>query len=577
MRYSVSVLAAAAALPLASAKTFRFIALGDWGMGGLPAGNAAEVLSARCYHDVTAEFDSQFTINVGDQLYMTDVRDGLDKSWRQTWKKKGSHGGGMWMCARGNHDNFGPQVSFTRDAPDTWWFPNVYWTRTMDTNQGYKIQVWSLDSNGGGSDNRWLENTLSQSTARWKFFTTHFPFANSGRHKRVGPPIHMAGIAKKFGVQIMFQGHDHIVQVCMHQGVAFVTTGATSRGAMMARPIDEDKTKFVFTMGVKTSVGQHGITQFEVTKYVLWGSVHAHGSMVYEFNTVWDWPLVYGRTRNRPKTGNPDAGLPPRRILMQYLQEEAEELAGGKSSGGEPVAATPAPPPTPAPTNAVDTSASADAEKLKKEKEEQAQAVITQIESMPTPPPVSTDPIKAARYVVGAECKKCLGPSMKNPFTIWIQGATLTSKHKMFLAFTEAACRAGDLEQALGGKAAVRDLTEPVQRYNPQGELPSPSPVFVCGSSDGQTYFPIPQADSGVTGFTLYPEPPPSPNLPPSVQKLTVHANEGYYRPGVAHLTPSPPAVDEGLSSSTMLMGGMLLVCVPVAWYLGKQNGRQEQ
>eukprot|EP01062_Namystynia_karyoxenos_P055850 TRINITY_DN46864_c0_g1_i1.p1 TRINITY_DN46864_c0_g1~~TRINITY_DN46864_c0_g1_i1.p1 ORF type:complete len:623 (+),score=170.25 TRINITY_DN46864_c0_g1_i1:124-1869(+) len=566
-----AAICAAAALPDVAALTFRYTALGDWGMGGYPAGNGAEILSAMCFHDVAQEFDTQFTVNVGDQLYMTDVTGGLEQSWRQTWRRPGSHGGGMWMCTRGNHDNFPPQVSYTVQDPTLWWFPAAFWTRKVDTNQGYSVQVWGLDSNGGGTDNGWLERSLRASTARWKLFTTHFPFANAGRHKRVGPPIHMANMAKQYGVQVMFQGHDHIVQVCMHQGVAFVTTGATSRGAMMARPIDGDKSKFVFTLGTKTSVGQHGITQFQMTRNVMWGSIHGHGSMVYEFQTVWDWPMVYNRNRYKPEDGsNRDSALPSRKTLMEYLLKEADEIAAGNvtTSEGVPVPQTPAPPATPAPTNKVDTSAAAERSQLEAEQHQQTEAEVSQMAEVTSTP---VDPIRAARYVVASECKGCAGPSMQTPMTVWVQGLQMTPKHRIFLSFEEDACRSGDTMQAVGGPQAVVTPSGPVHRFVPEGQVNAPTPAYVCLSGDeGKSYAAIHQADSGVTAFTLFPEPPPQ--RPPLPGSRHTAANYGYARPGVVELTLPPAGPDTGHHAALWMMGGLLVAGLPAAWYLGRQS-----
>eukprot|EP00756_Hemistasia_phaeocysticola_P061207 Hpha_TRINITY_DN4699_c0_g1::TRINITY_DN4699_c0_g1_i1::g.97173::m.97173 len=571
-------------------KTFRFTALGDWGMGGVYAGNCAEVLSAQSYHHVAAEFDTQFVINVGDQLYMPDVGTGIQQSFYSTWIQKGAHKGGVWFCVRGNHDNHVPQMQHTRVNPN-WWFPAEHFTRTVDTNLGFGIQIWALDSNSGGGPG-WLERSLGASKARWKFFTTHFPYINSGRHKRVPAPTHFANIAKRYGVQIVFCGHDHIVQVCVQQGVLFITTGATSRGAMMARPVDADKTHFVYTMGVKTSIGNHGITQFEVTKNVIWGSIHGHQSMVYEFTSVWDWPTKFSRYRSFRQTGRlsggvsvgSDSRLPPRSVILQYLQEEADSPApGAGNASSDDTPATPAPPQTSSPSRPVDTSPEHEKKQLEEEKKEQAeeaQKADAQVTAMPTPP----EGLRGATYVVASECKLCVGPSVNQPFTLWVQGVPTDEKHNVFLAYSSSACQAADLVGAVGGENSVRVLTEAVQRFTPRGELTESVPVFVCVSQDGgKTYAAIPQGDSGVLAFTLYPEPPVRAGEnedPKGMRGNTAVKNHGYNRPGNVELRlPSLPDSSRSDSSSNGVLWFivmLLIIAIPVAWNMGRARGRND-
>jgi len=564
-------------------KTFRFTAIGDWGMGGIYAGHHAEVTSAMSLHHVAEEFDTQFVINVGDQLYMPEVNLGMQQSFYSTWARKGANKGGVWFCTRGNHDNHRPQMEHTRVNPN-WWFPSEHYTRLVETGLGFNVQVWGLDSNAGPPS--WLERSLSSSTARWKFFTTHFPFANAGRHKRVQPPVHYANVAKRYGVQAVFSGHDHIVQICVHQGVLFITTGATSRGAMMARPVDGDKSQFVYTLGTKSSIGMHGITTFELTKNVIWGSTHGHFAMVHEFTSVWDWPRAYARYKSHSMrtrlsgghTPGADSRFPPPSVILEYLRKEAEEAgeAGNISSTSQ---ATPSTPETSAPSRLVDTSTEHEKEQFDKEKKQMEEAAKEadqkMIESRPVPVPTPPEGLRGATYVVASECTHCVGPSMEYPMTVWIQGVPTDEKHKLFLAYSKAACSSNDLQQAVGvGDKTVRVLTEAIQRFTPKGDIIEAKSIYVCVSQDGgDTYAAIPQADSRILAFSLYPKPAAR----TGDEGSAVVKNYSYNSPSSVELRISSPASGSSSSNAVLwVVVVLLLFALPVAWVMGRSQGRSD-
>eukprot|EP01065_Artemidia_motanka_P030547 TRINITY_DN36588_c0_g1_i1.p1 TRINITY_DN36588_c0_g1~~TRINITY_DN36588_c0_g1_i1.p1 ORF type:complete len:633 (+),score=153.92 TRINITY_DN36588_c0_g1_i1:62-1900(+) len=542
----------------ASARTFRFIALGDFGTGGYAAGQVAEVSCAQHFHEISQEYDAQFTISVGDNMYV-DPNSGMRDSFENTWCPKGTHGGGLWFPTRGNHDNHGPQMQYTRDHESKWYWPSVYFTKEMDTGLGFTVQVWSVDTgDGSGAQQEWLKRTLGASKARWKIINTHYPFTNAGRHARVPVPVTIAAIAREYGAQIYFNGHDHIIQTSVNQGVVFVTTGAVARGAMMDRNIQRDDSKFVFTLGVTSSVGAHGFMVLHLTKNVAWGSIFGFGGMVDEFATVWDWPAKYS------EAGKTE--LPTRDILRRYMKQEAEE---GRKGEGEPpaqaasppaVAASPPPVPAPPPSSPATSppsgAAAADGSCALSElvppqgakpdcggvevtdaavaagkrvgsggrcvlrtsagrcgdavcsggKWESPSACSEQLGEGHSPNVKAAG--TSATFLVTGSCRECPGPTMGSLLTVWIQGVKFgeDTRHRVFLAFDDDVCRAGDVSGAVAG-AHVQAPRNSLIDFTPQGVLLAPTPAYVCFSADhGKTYSLLREAHSNLPAFTLWPK-----------------------------------------------------------------------
>eukprot|EP01062_Namystynia_karyoxenos_P059680 TRINITY_DN51108_c0_g1_i1.p1 TRINITY_DN51108_c0_g1~~TRINITY_DN51108_c0_g1_i1.p1 ORF type:complete len:654 (+),score=142.49 TRINITY_DN51108_c0_g1_i1:63-2024(+) len=546
--------------PLAGGRTFRFIALGDFGTGGYAAGQVAEVSCAQHFHEMAQEYDAQFTISVGDNMYI-DPNTGMRHSFEETWCPKGTHGGGLWFPIRGNHDNHQPQIDYTQAHKSKWWWPSMYYTREIDTGLGFSVQVWSVDTADGSPQQMdWLKRTLRESKARWKLINTHYPYTNAGRHSRVPMPVTVAAIAKEYGAQIYFNGHDHIIQTSVHQGVVFVTTGAVARGAMMDRNIQRADSKFVFTLGVSTSVGAHGFMLVTLTKNVAWGAVFGFGGMVDEFATVWDWPRKYGEFGTN--------ALPPRDLLRSYLREEAQE--GRKEQPAAP-RAPPAPRPPPAPAapdtplppaskpvppsggagarckledlgGALPQGASPDcsaaagtegsvavgAECVVRSKSGGCgkavcgaegwvapTACADQLGESPQLPADAGGTASQATYLVSADCRDCSGPTMGSGLTVWIQGIDFgnpgNARYRVFLSFDDDVCSFGDVNSAIAG-AMVKDMKTPLVHFTPQGALLAPTPAYVCLSDDGgRSYHVLRDKHSAIPAFTLYPKAPSAP------------------------------------------------------------------
>eukprot|EP00756_Hemistasia_phaeocysticola_P037605 Hpha_TRINITY_DN16706_c1_g21::TRINITY_DN16706_c1_g21_i1::g.78799::m.78799/K14379/ACP5; tartrate-resistant acid phosphatase type 5 len=543
-------------------KTFRYIALGDFGTGGYKWGSTAELSCALQFHELAAEVDAQFTISVGDNSYVPPL-EGMRDSFEDTWNREGSHGGGTWFAAAGNHDQIGPQINYhsaKTEKDKKWYLPATKYTVKLDTGLGFKVQIWNVDSNDNGQGQRpWLKDGLQNSDARWKIIITHFPWTNSGRHARVSSPGWIAQEAKAGGAQVSFCGHDHILQTNIHEGVAFVTTGAVARGGMMARPIEQDKTEFIWTLGLKTSVPGHGMMSLQLTKDVMWGTTWAYGGVVHEFVTVWDWPKVW-RDHKPEGGGKPEASFPSPSVVKSYLAKSSPAPASAPSAPIPMPPAIPPPEPTPPPVPPPNKAKSL------------ALALIAQSEAASTTPPppelpkLSPEQQKAvaaasqAFYLVSSECVTCSGPTAGKPLTVWIQGAKKEDV-KVFLGFTERGC-SEEPRAPVPGASPTEVPKSGVVKFTPRLEAGASIAVYVCLSVDGgKAYAPVRQAESGLSGFMLLP-PQPEPAEGKAVPWNAARSNPAYYvEEGGAQVGPPSGG---GVSFLAMLVGVFVFSAVLV-------------
>ncbi|MFQ6042186.1 MAG: metallophosphoesterase [Candidatus Poribacteria bacterium] len=87
-----------------------------------------------------------------------------------------------------------------------------------------------LDSNArySGEQLAWLEHDLAQAadTAQWIFAVFHHPPYSSGNHgSEFNTMTPWIDIFETYGVDIVFNGHDHIYERSLHNGIWYIVTG----------------------------------------------------------------------------------------------------------------------------------------------------------------------------------------------------------------------------------------------------------------------------------------------------------------------------------------------------------------
>lgn len=122
----------------------------------------------------------------------------------------------------GNHEGTG--VLFTKYLP----YPYVrgrYWS--FDYGPAHFLIVDQYPSNGPDSTQlAWIEDDLDTTTKPWKFICLHEPGWSAGGHaNNTIVQNYIQPLCEKYGVRVLFAGHNHYYARAIVNGVQHVTTG----------------------------------------------------------------------------------------------------------------------------------------------------------------------------------------------------------------------------------------------------------------------------------------------------------------------------------------------------------------
>jgi predicted phosphodiesterase len=208
------------ALPL-RANSVRFAAIGDVGTGDKSEyETAAQVVS---YHKL---FPFTFVLLLGDNIYGAsrpqDFKNKFEKPYKPLLDDKVE-----FHAALGNHDD--PNQKFYKPF-------NLGGERYRTFKKG-NVRFFVLDSNYMDPEQvAWLEKELAASGSDWKIAYFHHPLYTTARR---GPEIELREILEpifvKYGVDVVFNGHEHIYErIKPQKGIQYFVAG----GAAKLRPGD---------------------------------------------------------------------------------------------------------------------------------------------------------------------------------------------------------------------------------------------------------------------------------------------------------------------------------------------------
>jgi predicted phosphodiesterase len=213
---SLSLYAQELALPL-KPDSVRFAVIGDMGTGGKPQYEVAgQMIGDRL------KFPFEFVIMLGDNLYDDDgAGAGNYESRFELPYKALLDAGAKFYAILGNHDN--PNQRF-------------YKPFNMNGQQYYtykksNVRFFALDSNYMNPQQlSWLEKELQNSGSDWKICYVHHPLYSSAAFH--GSSTELRGVLEplfvKYGVQVVFAGHDHVYErVKPQNGICYFTEGAS--------------------------------------------------------------------------------------------------------------------------------------------------------------------------------------------------------------------------------------------------------------------------------------------------------------------------------------------------------------
>ncbi len=201
-------------LPLKSGSV-RFAAIGDMGDGSKQQYEVAGQMAA--YH---AKFPFDFVIMLGDDLIGRKDPSDYQNKFEAPYKPL-LDAGVKFYAALGNHD-----VSNERFYK----FFNMNGQQYYTYKKG-NVRFFALDSNYMNPQQlAWLEKELQNSGTDWKICYFHHPLYSSGAYhgSSVELRLLLEPLFIKYGVQVVFAGHDHVYErVKPQHGVHYFTEGAS--------------------------------------------------------------------------------------------------------------------------------------------------------------------------------------------------------------------------------------------------------------------------------------------------------------------------------------------------------------
>ncbi len=235
------------------AARLSYVVLGDWGRRG---GSYQQDVAVQM--GFTAQrLASRFVISTGDNFYERGVRSVTDTHWKASFERIYTHTALMtpWYITLGNHDHKGnvqAQIDYSRRSA-RWTLPAAYYSVVQEIDEETTVRFVFLDTEpihkrdkDAPRQRRWLDSTLTASTAERNIVVGHHPVYSGGDHGDDEVLIQdLLPVLKKHQVDAYFSGHEHDLQHLHDGDLHYFVSGAASK----VRPS-----------------GRHQYTQFEITR-----------------------------------------------------------------------------------------------------------------------------------------------------------------------------------------------------------------------------------------------------------------------------------------------------------------------
>ena len=231
--YLLAALASAAVLAQSvvalpnRAGSLKFAVIGDNGTGQRPQYEVGQQMATS-----HASFPFDLVIMLGDNMYGGQRPADFVRKFELPYAAL-LKAGVMFRASLGNHDR-----------PE-----NVnYKLFNMDGQRYYSyvrnnVRFLALDSTlMDAKQVAWIESTLQAATEDWKVCYFHHPlYSNADRHgSSVDLRLRLEPIFQKFGVDVVFSGHDHVYErIHPQKGIVYFVSGAAGqlrRGNMSPSP-----------------------------------------------------------------------------------------------------------------------------------------------------------------------------------------------------------------------------------------------------------------------------------------------------------------------------------------------------
>ena len=220
--------------------SLKFAVLGDFGTGGRrQLETAQQMIRSR------VQFPYQLAITVGDNIYGSERPSELKRKFEVPYKAL-LDGGVKFYASLGNHDsreqrhyppfNMNGQAYYTLKAP------------------AQDVRFFALDSSFlDQAQISWLTTELGAVREKWKILYFHHPVYSSARRHGSEPGLRdrLEPLIVKFGVSVVFAGHDHVYErTAPQQGVVHFVVGSGGQlrrgninraSPVLARAFDADR------------------------------------------------------------------------------------------------------------------------------------------------------------------------------------------------------------------------------------------------------------------------------------------------------------------------------------------------
>lgn len=228
------------------AGTVKFAVIGDNGTGDAPQYQVADQMMR-----FRQQFPFDLVLMLGDNFYGAQRPSDLVVKFERPYKSL-LDAGVKFQAAIGNHDE-----------PDSVNYPplNMGGQRYYSFVRG-NVRFFVLDTNSlDPKQVQWLETALQTSREDWKISYFHHPlYSDAGRHgSSVDIRLRLEPLLIKYGVSVVFSGHDHIYERLRPQkGITYFVCGSggklrkgdLARSEMTAAGFDQDQTFMLIEVDV---------------------------------------------------------------------------------------------------------------------------------------------------------------------------------------------------------------------------------------------------------------------------------------------------------------------------------------
>lgn len=231
-----SIVSAQQILLPAKKGSIRFAVIGDSGTGTKAQYETGQELAKG--HD---KFPFEFVLMLGDNLYGHKKPRDFERKFATPYKPL-LDSGVEFYASLGNHDV--PAEQF-------------YKPFNMDGHRYYvlkkgNVRFFALDTNYMDPDQlKWLTEQLQSSTDDWKIAFFHHPLYSSAAAHGSSKELRdmLEPLFEKYGVQVVFSGHDHVYErIRPQKGISYFTEGSSGQrrlgdvrgAAFTAKAFDSD-------------------------------------------------------------------------------------------------------------------------------------------------------------------------------------------------------------------------------------------------------------------------------------------------------------------------------------------------